>query len=330
MTTSPAPSVVKVSELNALVDSVPYVLGFKPTESIVVVSLRGPRERMEFSVRLDLIPEDYDDEVAHMFAERMRAAEADSVMIFVYTDHEPSERGLPRRQLVERVTNAMPMEVREAWLVTDERVWSYVCDDERCCPPEGQIREQTPESLTLAAAHALHGDAVLPDRESVVATVQPVTGERAAEMERTIDQAAEAWAELDPRRARTKARRLATKLRARYESPPATLADDEAAALIMAMHDWRIRDMLIGWAKSDSDAIHTLLLDVARLAVPPLDAPACTTYAMASYFKGNGLVAACAMERALASDPNYSLALILEEALARQVPPSMLREASIF
>jgi hypothetical protein len=51
---------------------------------------------------------------------------------------------------------------------------------------------------------------------------------------------------------------------------------------------------------------------------------------MASYFKGNGLVAACAMERALASDPNYSLALILEEALARQVPPSMLREASIF
>jgi len=56
------------------------------------------------------------------------------------------------------------VEVREAWLVTDDRIWSYVCDDERCCPAEGQVREQTPESLTLAAAHALYGDVVLPDR----------------------------------------------------------------------------------------------------------------------------------------------------------------------
>lgn len=330
MTTSPEPAVVKVGEINALVDAVPYLLGFKPTESIVAVSLRGPRERMEFTLRLDLIPADYDDEVARMFAERMRAAEADAVMLFVYTDYDPFDRALPRRALVERVAAAMPMNVRDAWLVTDERVWSYLCDDERCCPPEGKVREQTPESLTLAAAHALHGDVVLPDRESLVATVRSVSGERAQEMERAIDEAAAVWAALDVRRARTKARRLAAKLRARYESPPATLTDGEAAALIMAMHDWRIRDMLIGWAKSGSDAVHALLLDATRLAVPPLDAPACTVYAMASYLKGNGLVAACAMERALASDPNYSLALILEEALARQLPPSLLREASIF
>jgi len=330
MTTSPEPAVVKVGEINALVDSVPYLLGFKPTESIVAVSLRGPRERMEFSLRLDLIPEDYDDEVARMLAARMRAAEADSVMLFVYTDYDPFDRALPRRALVERVAAAMPVGVREAWLVTDERLWSYLCDDESCCPPEGKVREQTPESLTVAAAHALHGDVVLPDRESVVATVQPVAGKRAEEMEQAIDEAAAAWAALDVRRARTKARRLAAKLRARYESPPATLTDAEAAALIMAMHDWRIRDMLIGWAKSDSEAIRTLLLDVVRLAVPPLDAPACTVYAMASYLKGNGLVATCALERALTSDPNYSLALILEEALARQVSPSLLRKASIF
>jgi hypothetical protein len=330
MTTSSEPTVVKVSELNALVDSVPYLLGFVPTESIVVVSLRGPRERMEFSVRLDLLPEEYDDDVARMLAARMRAAEADSAMVFVYTDAEPTERGLPRRELVERVIAAMPVEVRDAWLVTDKRIWSYVCDDERCCPAEGQLREETPESLTLAAAHALHGDVVLPDREAVVASVQPVTGVRAEEMARAIDEAAASWAALAPRRARTRARRLAAKLRARYETPPATLADDEAAALIMAMHDWRIRDMLIGWSVSESDAMRTLLLDTARLAVPPLDAPACTVYAMASYLKGNGLVAACAMERALDSDPAYSLALVLQEALARQVPPSRLREASVF
>lgn len=331
MTTSPEPTVVKVGELNALVDSVPYLLGFKPTESIVVVALRGPRERMEFSVRLDLIPEEYDDKVARMFAERMRVAEADSVMIFVYTDHKPSQGdGLPRRELVERVSRAMPMTVREAWLVTDERVWSYVCDDERCCPPEGKLRDQTPESLALAAAHALHGDVVLPDRESVVATVAPVTGERAEEMERAIDEAAAAWAALDPRRARTKARRLATKLRARYESPPATVTDAEAAALIVALHDWRVRDPILGWGKGSSDAALMLLHDLAVRAVPPLDAPACTSYAWVSYMTGNGLVASIALERALKSDPDYSLALLLEEVLQRQVSPAVMRAASVF
>lgn len=330
MTTSPEPTVVKVGELNALVDSVPYLLRFKPVESVVCVSLRGPRERMEFCARLDLIPEEYDDKVVRMLVERMRAAEADSVMVFVYTDAEPSEHGLPRRDLVERLVADMPMGVREAWLVTDERIWSYLCDDEVCCPPEGRVREQTPDSLTLAAAHALHGDVVLPDREAVVATVQPVTGERAEEMERAIDDAATAWAALDPRRARTKARRLATRLRARYESPPATLSDDEAATLIVALHDWQVRDPILGWGNGDSDAVLMLLHDLAVRAVPPLDAPACTAYAWVSYMRGNGLVASVALERALKSDPDYSLALLLDEALMRQVPPSRMREASVF
>lgn len=330
MTTSPEPIVVKVNELNAIVDSVPYLLGFTPTESIVVVSLHQPRDRMGFSVRLDLLPPECDGEVAGMFAARMRHAEADAVMAFVYTDDEPTEAGLPRRDLIDRLVAEMPVDVRDAFLVTDERVWSYLCDDERCCPPDGKLRQQTPQSLALAAAHAFHGDVVLPDRDAVVASVQHVTGERAEAMSRAIDTAATAWAAMEPQRARTKARRLANKLRARYASPPVTISDDEAAALIFAMHDWRIRDMLIGWASRDADAVRALLLDLARLAVPPLDAPACTTFAMASYLHGNGLVAACAMERALKSDPHYSLALILQEALNRQVSPSLLRDASIF
>jgi hypothetical protein len=265
-----------------------------------------------------------------MLAERMRIAEADAVMVFVYTEQDPFDRVLPRRQLVERVADAMQVDIRAAFLVTDERVWSYTCADEECCPPEGQLREQTPESLTLAAAHALHGDVVLPDRESVVATVQSVTGERAEAMSQAIDKAAEAWAATDVRRARTKARRLAAKLRARYETPPATLTDDEAATLIVALHDWRVRDPILGWGKGESDATLMLLHDLAVCAVPPLDAPACTAYGWVSYMKGNGLVAGVALERALKSDPEYSLALLLDEMLMRQVPPSRVREASIF
>jgi hypothetical protein len=87
---------------------------------------------------------------------------------------------------------------------------------------------------------------------------------------------------------------------------------------------------MLSWASAESDAMRMLLHDLAVLAVPPLDAPACTAYAWVSYMRGNGLVAAIALERALDSDPHYSLALLLDEALTRQVPPSRLREASVF
>jgi hypothetical protein len=74
--------------------------------------------------------------------------------------------------------------------------------------------------------------------------------------------------------------------------------------------------------------MRALMHELVRRAVPPLDAPACAAYAWVSYIHGNGLLAATLVERALLSDPEYSLALLLEEALARQVPPSLL--ASIF
>jgi hypothetical protein len=150
----------------------------------------------------------------------------------------------------------MSMPVVEAVLVTDARIWSYLCDDEVCCPPQGRERSlSTKGSLALSAAHALNGRAVLPNRDAVVASVQAVTGIRRAEMERAIDDATAAHAAIEPRRARTRARRLANKLRARYQERPGTLTDTEAAALIVALHDHQLRDVMIGWADGDPDAI---------------------------------------------------------------------------
>jgi hypothetical protein len=329
MTSGADPTVVKLNELDDLVNAVPYLLGFTPAESIVVISVKGRRERLEFTVRLDLLPPEHDEDVARMLAGRMKFAGADAVMVFVFTDDEPTEWRLPRRALVDRVVDAMSMPVVEAVLVTDARIWSYLCDDEVCCPPQGRERSlSTKGSLALSAAHALNGRAVLPNRDAVVASVQAVTGIRRAEMERAIDDATAAHAAIEPRRARTRARRLANKLRARYQERPGTLTDTEAAALIVALHDHQLRDVMIGWADGDPDAMRSLFHDLVRLAVPPLDAPACTSLAWCSYLDGDGLVATVALERALASDPAYSLALLLNEAIERQMPPSSLRWAS--
>ena len=73
--------------------------------------------------------------------------------------------------------------------------------------------------------------------------------------------------------------------------------------------------------------MRSLFEDLARRAIPPVDAPACTAAAFLAYVQGEGLVAATALERALDSDPEYSLANLLRTMLVGQLPPSEVRNA---
>ena len=74
MSSSTDPTVLKLNELGDIVNAVPYLLGFNPIDSLVVVSMHGPRERLGFSVRLDLMEPDHDADVAQMLVARMRHA----------------------------------------------------------------------------------------------------------------------------------------------------------------------------------------------------------------------------------------------------------------
>jgi hypothetical protein len=71
-----------------------------------------------------------------------------------------------------------------------------------------------------------------------------------------------------------------------------------------------------------------LLTDLARRALPPVDVATLSVLGWVAYAQGCGVLAAIAVERALASDPSYRLARLLSDALDRQVPPERLRQAS--
>ena len=331
MTIARQPITLRLDNLSDAVEAVPYLLGFTPTESLVAVALSGPRERMVFSMRLDLMPAEYDDEVAEAVAARMAHAEAESVMLFIYPKRRPGRgRPLPRRPLVSAVAEALDVPIREAVLVTPERMWSYICDDERCCPPTGRPRPTaSPGQLALEAAHALNGRAVLASRDDVVASVQPLSGAAAARMDAAIERAASQYMSLSPKTFLRSARRVALAARDRYVDQPGDLSDDDAALLIVGMHEWQLRDEMIGWAIADEDAMRSLFDDLARRALPPLDAPACTALAFIAYVQGDGVVVATALERALDSEPDYSLATMLRDALNGQLSPDKIREALI-
>ena len=325
----PEPITIRLDQIGDAVDAVLFLLGFTPTDSIVAVALRSPRERMSFTLRLDLLPPEHDGRVAAMVAARMAAADAEAVMLFVYPRRRPSVgKTLPRRNLVAAIERRLDVPLREAVLVTADRMWSYICDDLRCCPPEGRRRPAASAGqLALEAAHALNGRAVLGSRDDVVASVQPVTGVAAEQMHAAIARVKGQFSSLTLQRRLRVARRVATAARNRCLDGPGALTDEDAAVLIVGMHDWQLRDEMLGWATTDEDAMRSLFGDLARRAMPPVDAPACTALAFVAYVQGDGLVAATALERALETDPDYSLAQLLWGALDGQLPPGEMRRA---
>jgi hypothetical protein len=326
-TSSSAQTVVKLAQLTELAGAVPHLLGFHPTESLVAVALRGRRDRLGFTMRVDLLPAEHDADVAGDTAARMAHAGAEAVLLVVYTEGPDIDGDLPRRELVTAVESELVVPLRDALLVRAGRVWSYVCADERCCPAAGTIlRSDTAGAVALAAAQALRGDVVLPDRAALVATTRPVGGVAAVSMEQAMERAVVAVV-------RSRAEPVAAgcalidALCARYDDPRATMTHDEAAELAVRLRHVAFRDRLLARLAADDEVLARVVADLARLAQPPGDAPAATMLAMAAYLRGDGVVAMAAAERALASDAGYSLARLVVDCLERQLDPGEIRRA---
>ena len=319
--------ILRLGSLEDVVASVPHMLGFQPRDSVVAVALTGPRGRMGFSVRLDLLPEEYDADVAAAVSAHLEHAGADAALLFVYTG-PPVGGDLPRRPLVEQLQRRLAVPVQDAVLVTDARIWSYLCSDE-CCPPEGRpLDAKAPGATAIAAAHALEGRAVLPSREALVRSVAPIGGIAAASMDQAIERAAASQLSVGEQAFSASAATLFSDLLERFATAPADVTHDEAAMLIVGLHDIVLRDGALADCLRDLDAARWLFTQLARRAIPPLDAPVCTVLGFVAYAQGDGVIATTALERALDSEPGYALAELLLTALRGQVPPDEIRRAA--
>ena len=309
---------------------VPQLCGFVPSESLVVVSLRGAAQQVGLTMRVDLPPEAAQRALAEQIADRVGADHGCAALVTVWTADAPSgAAGLPGERLVAAVARALrrhrvPTLVR--LLVGSDRWWSYDCTGP-CCPPEGTPLPAgaTPAVDAVSAAHALAGRAVLPSRADLVSSLAP--GGAAA------SQRLEAAASARSRRVQVEGRVAVGReaLRAwrravdRSPGPGSQLGPEGAASLTVSLGDLLVRDEVLTWALDDDDALLSLLLQLAAASVPPYDVPVCALVAWTAHARGDGALANVALDRALAADPEHGLALLCRSALDAQVQPAQVR-----
>ena len=331
---SPEPAVVRLRGPADVLSSVPHLLGFHPSESLVIMCLSGPRRRQRLIMRVDL-PEAADEALmAVELAERVAHGGADSVVIICYTTSPDAVGKLPGARLVEQLAELLAdrdIEVYDAYLARGTRWWSYVCTDSRCCPQAGTELpgEMSSAAGALAAEAVWSGSAAMPDRAALVASIEPDPAAVAAAslaMLDEIDGGAEAQWSTDASWSPAEVVELAGSLLTRYREGHPGLSGAQAARLRAGLRDVRVRDEIATWGLDPApETLLSLLTDLVR-ACPDQDAaPACTLLAWVAYLGGNGPLANVALDRALDAEADYSMALLLDDALAAQLPPAAIR-----
>ncbi|MDB1088824.1 DUF4192 domain-containing protein [Streptomyces sp. ACA25] len=186
-----------------LADALPYLLGYHPDDSVVLVGLHGPRGRLGGRIRIG-IPETPDDwpEAAEQLAgclvegSRARGLRPDAAVVYLCGgEGDPAEaqaameRLRPLAQQLRTACGARDLPVYEALYLSGSRFWSYCCPGPQCCSGAG-AELPPPGTTPMAAAAAFAGIRVAGSLKAMERRLTPLEGPAALRQVHAFDTAA--------------------------------------------------------------------------------------------------------------------------------------------
>ncbi|MDG9720201.1 DUF4192 domain-containing protein [Streptomyces sp. DH24] len=345
-----------------LADALPYLLGYRPEDSIVLVALTDQDGRGRFGGRARLgIPANADDwpsaarQLVHGLVTGSERRGARPGQMVAYLCQEPPA-GASGRQVMERLRplahqvrvecGNLDVPVVEALCISDGRFWSYCCDNEACCPAEG-VAMGLPGTSVVAAAATYAGIQVRGTLRELRARLLPRENSAALEQEVALDTASMALVSRildDASRADVAEEtiHLAERIMSRFaEAPAATgtltadlrddelLGADEAATLILGLQDRATRDRAAEWMEGDeAGPALRLWRALARRCAGPYGEHAAAPLTLAGWVAwstGDELEAREAFAMALGADPDYLFARLLHQACNQGLDPESVR-----
>ncbi|MGI5445918.1 DUF4192 domain-containing protein [Streptomyces sp. CA-243310] len=345
-----------------LADALPYMLGFHPTDSLVMVAVHGAGGRFGGRLRVGIpsAPTEW-EETARQVAETLvrgserRGGKPDGIIVFLCQDPRDGESGQrvmtrlrPLAQRLRLACGTLDVPVLEALCLSEGRYWSYVCPDARCCPAEGNPLVM-PGTSVMAAAATFAGLQVRGSLKEIEGRLTPLRGAAVREQEAALERAAVALvpkildgATREEIGADTIA--LARTLMRRMTSPPppaetgpggddwddALLGHDEAAAVIIGLQDREIRDIAAEWMEGEeAGPALRLWRALARRCVGIYAEHAAAPLTLAgwvSWSTGDEPTARIALDLALRADADYRFAQLLHHACNEGIDPEGLRQ----
>jgi hypothetical protein len=323
---------VRLSAPSDILATIPFLVGYHPSDSVVVLGMR--ERRVTFTARDDLAPEGSEPDpgqvgylVDVLLRQRCRR--------LILVGYGTQERVAPTMSALMSAYEGAGVRVLEALRADQGRYWSYVCTNVQCCPPHGAPYD--PASSEVAAAWTLAGRVARRDRAEYEAQIRAVTGPAREAMRRATEAAHGRLLDLMTA-AEDDEQAQAALLNAGNVAIAAALdaqlhgvhpSDDDAAWLSVLLQAIPIRDIAWSLIRGSGTALNhhrALWQEVLHRAEADLVPAPASLFAFAAWRCGDGGIARLALERALDVDPNYRMARMLRDAIALGLPPSALDE----
>lgn len=301
-----------------LITAVPFLIGFHPTDSLVLISVKDGE--IGVAMRIDLPTSINSDEI-DLLAHHFIRDEANAALLVAYMPENRSDgdsllisvgAGLIRNGI----------DIQESLLISGGRYRSIICRDINCCPTGGKLLPAIEDSA-IAVEHVVagipmpYGDiseligSIAADPQSLSKNWMSVVANFKVD-EDAVDIGA-------LRRDGVEAMELLIDEFRIGRGPTEQML---VARVIGRMSDVQIRDYAMGVHQEDTyDLYFTMWRELLRLAPLGFIAPiACIVAAMA-YENGDGALAQRALDRALADDASYPLAALLRRVFNAGWPP---------
>ncbi|ACU76226.1 hypothetical protein Caci_7400 [Catenulispora acidiphila DSM 44928] len=224
-------STVRLASPGSVVASIPFLFGFHPENSLVVLGVSHSAEGGSFirhGVRIDLEQvRGQERTTALELAARLRDQDADIAILVAFgprtatgakarPDHCRKLMAAFRAQL-EAAASEERVTVVDALYTANGRWWSYMCRNNRCCPAAGTV-VPAEAPAALAGAFTSRGHTVYASREALDATLDPHPPEILARTAAAAEHLDPTWYDTDA--GLSEARRLMDTLLARCGDDP--------------------------------------------------------------------------------------------------------------
>jgi hypothetical protein len=312
-----------------LISAIPFLIGYHPKNSLVVISINDGAIGM--AMRMDYPESDHHAIAtsAVTLASHVKRERADAAIIVAYLPDAVNFDGEGTRAVRHAITE-QSIPLLDTLEIKESKYRSLLCDDTSCCPVDGS---------------EIHGF-----EESRVVTEQVVAGHplpfaSLGEMKNSIGPSEEDMAlnselaklslieyeVLNPSEVLLAQREGALALDQLCEEfEERGMGVDRAlvAKVLIRLHDLQVRDYAMGLGGIESvstpeglEILWAMWRWLLRIAPSGYVAPVASVFALMTYERGDGALARRALDRALAENDEYSMALLLRRTFAAGWPP---------
>ncbi len=293
-----------------LLSAVPFLLGFHPEDSLVLVGLN--EEAVSLAMRVDY-PLEVDLDEVERLADHLARNNCESGLLLAYT---PAlvEGGEELLETIKGACDLRNVHIRELIIVHNGMWRSLISGSDPAPLPE--LSESR-----IAAEQVVDGRPMpFENIEAVKSSIAPL--ETPAALLAAIAEIPEIDYAEDPNSAQREGARALLKL---MKSSPNSFENDLhlVALILVRLRDLQVRDFAMGLLE-DEGALRqaTIWRALFRIAPTGYRAPVGCLFAQASYEAGDGALAHRTLDLVMEDDSTYSLAHLLRRAFAAGWPPS--------